>query len=326
MGRREGMTMDEVSGFQHQPVMAEEILNVFAPVPAGVLFDGTLGGAGHATLILDAYPHLDLVGVDQDPMAIEAASRRLARFGGRARVVRARFDQLDQVLDSLGIGAISGALFDLGVSSPQLDHRERGFSYQGDDRLDMRMDPSRSFSAVNLVNEWSLRDLTELFSDNGETRFAPRIAAAIVAARPIETTGQLAETVRNAIPAAARRHGGHPARRIFQAVRIAVNEELDILPGAIDAALRRLTTAGRCAVLSYHSGEDRIVKYRFIQAATGGCVCPPDLPCVCVAVRSVRLLNRGARKPSPAEVASNRRSESARLRAVEKLNVPEEAR
>jgi 16S rRNA (cytosine1402-N4)-methyltransferase len=311
--------------FAHLPVMAAEVVELMVPAPPGVLLDATLGGAGHATAILDAAPHLSLVGLDQDPAAVAASTAFLGRFGARARVVQARFDRLGDVLDSFGIERVSAVLFDLGVSSPQLDQPERGFSYRSEAALDMRMDPGRPRSARDVVNEWEERDLAELFRANGEVRFARRIAKAIISSRPITTTAALADTVKDAIPAAARRTGGHPARRVFQAIRIAVNEELEILPDALDAALDRLVPAGRCVVLAYHSGEDRIVKDRFRQAATGGCICPPGLPCVCGAVPTVRLLNRGARRPSDSEVALNRRAESARLRAVEALPAPSAA-
>jgi 16S rRNA (cytosine1402-N4)-methyltransferase len=183
----------------------------------------------------------------------------------------------------------------------------------------MRMDPTRPVSAFEVVNDWSESALTQLFRMNGEPRFARRLARAVVAARPIQSTAQLSEVVRGAIPAAVRRQGGHPARRVFQAVRVAVNEELHILPGAIDAALAALTPGGRCVVIAYHSGEDRIAKERFRLGATGGCQCPPGLPCVCGATPTLRLLTRGALRPSPAEIEANHRSESARLRAVERL-------
>jgi 16S rRNA (cytosine1402-N4)-methyltransferase len=234
-------------------------------------------------------------------------------------VEQARFDDLAEVLDRAGVDHLSAALFDLGVSSPQLDRPERGFSYRSAGPLDMRMDPSRPLSASDVVNSWPEADLVQLFRANGEARFARRIARAIVAARPLLETAELAEVVRSSIPAAARRTGGHPARRVFQAIRIAVNAELDVLPAAIDAAVDRLVPGGRCVVLSYHSGEDRIVKSRFRLAATGGCVCPPGLPCVCGAEPAVRLLTRGALRPTAQEIATNRRAESARLRAVERL-------
>jgi 16S rRNA (cytosine1402-N4)-methyltransferase len=312
--------------FSHLPVMAAEVVELFAPVPPGVVLDATLGGGGHASAILDRLPDLSVVGLDQDPIAIRAATTALAPYGPRAHVVHSRFDRLDTALDGVGIDRISGALFDLGVSSPQLDRPERGFSYRTDAPLDMRMDPGQSLTAADLVNDSSEQDLVALLVDNGEGRFARRIVRAIVAARPVATTAQLADIVRTAIPAAARRHGGHPARRVFQAIRIAVNDELSVLPVALDAAVARLSPGGRCVVLSYHSGEDRIVKEHFRTAATGGCTCPPGLPCVCGATPTVRLLNRGSRKPSAAEVEANPRSESARLRAVERLPIVETSR
>ncbi len=307
------------AGFVHAPVMRDEIVEIFGPVPPGVVLDGTVGGGGHAAALLGAHAHLTVVGIDQDPAAIEAATTVLAPFGDRATMVRARFDDFAAVLDRLGIDRLSGALLDLGVSSPQLDVAARGFSYRGDGPLDMRMDPEGPTSAADVVNGWTARDLAALLAANGEGRFARRIAAAIVASRPIESTTRFADVVRNAIPAAARRHGGHPARRVFQAVRIAVNSELDILPDTIDGLIALLVPGGRAAVLAYHSGEDRIVKDRFREAATGGCVCPPGLPCVCGAIPTARLLTRGARRPGDAEIATNRRAQSARLRTVERL-------
>lgn len=308
-----------VSSFEHRPVMVDEIVEILSGCPEGVYLDATLGGAGHAAAVLEAAPQLSLVGLDQDPAAVEAATETLARFGDRARVVRSRFDRLDEVLDGLGVERISAALFDLGVSSPQLDRPERGFSYRADAGLDMRMDPAGPITAADVLNGWTEPALARLFRHHGETRFAGRIARAVVAARPLHSTLQLAEVVRAAIPAATRRQGGHPARRVFQAVRVAVNEELDILPDSIDAAIGRLAGGGRLAVLAYHSGEDRIVKERFRQAETGGCTCPPGLPCQCGAVPRARLLTRGSRKPTPSEVAANRRAESARLRSLEAL-------
>jgi 16S rRNA (cytosine1402-N4)-methyltransferase len=305
--------------FEHQPVMVGTIVDLLSAVPEGVYLDATLGGAGHAAALLDAAPQLALVGLDQDPLAVEAAGARLARFGDRVRIVRSRFDRAGQVLESLGVDHLTAALFDLGVSSPQLDRPERGFSYRSEAALDMRMDPDAPLRATDVVNGWDQRELTRLFREHGESRFAGRIARRIVESRPIESTTELAEIVRSAIPAAARRTGGHPARRVFQAIRVAVNEELTILPDALDQVLSRLQPGGRMAVLAYHSGEDRIVKDRFRRAATGGCVCPPGLPCVCGATPSVRLLTRGAMRPSAEEIAVNHRAESARLRAVEGL-------
>lgn len=319
-GQAVGRPMND--NFSHQPVMIEEIVELMVPDPPGVLLDATLGGAGHASAILDAAPQLSLVGLDQDPEAVAASRKALARFEGRATIIEARFDALGDVLDRAGVRELSGALFDLGVSSPQLDWARRGFSYRSDGPLDMRMSPASSVTAAAVVNDWSESDLARLFRDNGEERFARRIARAIVSARPITTTTALANVVRGAIPAAARRTGGHPARRVFQAVRIAVNDELEILPVALDAAIERLAVGGRLAVLAYHSGEDRIVKDRFRNAATGGCTCPPGLPCVCGAIPTVRPLTRGARRPQPGEIEANRRAESARLRAVERIGPP----
>jgi 16S rRNA (cytosine1402-N4)-methyltransferase len=314
----EGLRMSLSNGFAHTPVMVAEVVELMAAVPEGVVLDATVGGGGHAAAILDARPDLSVIGLDQDPDAVAAARATLSRFAGRAEVVRARFDSLSDVLDQRGVSSLSGALFDLGVSSPQLDRPERGFSYRIEGPLDMRMDPLLPRTAADLVNAATEEELTRLLTANGEGRLARRISRAIIAARPLSTTTALAEAVAGAVPMAARRRG-HPARRVFQALRIAVNQELDVLPAALDAAVDRLALGGRCVVLAYHSGEDRLVKQRFVSAATGGCTCPPGLPCVCGAVPSVRLLNRGARRPSAAEVAANRRAESARLRAIERL-------
>jgi 16S rRNA (cytosine1402-N4)-methyltransferase len=302
--------------------MLEEVIDMFAGVPEGVVLDATVGGGGHALALLNAFPHLRVVGLDQDGEAVAAATSVLAPFGARAVVVRARFDALGTVLDELGVGLLSGAIFDLGVSSPQLDRPERGFSYRFDGPLDMRMDRSQAMTAATVVNESTEAELARMFVVHGETNFARRIAAAIVSARPLTTTQQLADVVSSAVPAPARRRG-HPAKRVFQALRAEVNSELAVLPLAIDAALERLAPGGRIVVLAYHSGEDRAVKQRLVYAATGGCECPPALPCVCGAVPVVRLLNRGARKPSAEEVAANRRAESARLRAAEALPLDE---
>lgn len=312
---------DGEATFSHRPVMVHEVVALLGSVPPGVVLDATVGGGGHARAILDAHPHLTVIGLDRDPSAVVAAHAVLDGYGSRAEVHLARFDRLVEILDRAGVAALSGALFDLGVSSAQLDRAERGFSYRADAPLDMRMGPDAPRSAADYVNTVAEPELVRLLSANGERRFAPRIARAIIAARPLTTTAQLSEVVRAAIPAATRRTGGHPSRRAFQAIRIAVNEELDVLPGALDAAIDRLAPAGRCIVLAYHSGEDRLVKQRFRAAATGGCVCPPGLPCACGATPTVRLVTRGARKPTADEVAANPRAESARLRVVERLPI-----
>ena len=313
--------------FPHEPVMATEVTDLLTRVPDGLVLDATFGGAGHARRLLEAHPGITLLGIDRDPMAVAAATGELAVFGRRAIIRRARFDALGdvvrQVQDELGTPddrrGLTGVLFDLGVSSPQLDVAERGFSYRRDAPLDMRMDPTVGRTGADVVNESDEDTLVELFADNGETRFARRIARAIIAARPITSTGQLADVVRAAIPAATRRTGGHPARRVFQAIRIAVNEELDQLQTGLDAALGLLRPGGRCVVISYHSGEDRLVKATFLSASTDDCQCPPGLPCVCGADPQFRLVRRGSRKPTEAEIARNRRSEAARLRVLERL-------
>ena len=307
--------------FLHIPVMAEEVVELFRPVPPGVIIDATVGGGGHARRLLEARPDVRILGLDRDPRAVAAAAAHLAPFTDRVTLVRSRFDHLGQIMSDLAIreDEISGVLFDLGVSSPQLDEPERGFSYRWDSPLDMRMDPDDLWSASDVVNGYAEAELAHVLAAYGDERYARRIAKAIVAARPVESTAELAGIVAGAIPAPARRRGGHPAKRTFQAIRIAVNRELDVLPGALDQAIEKTRPGGRVVALAYHSGEDRIVKDRFRHAATGGCTCPVGLPCVCDAVATVRLLRPGALKPQAAEVAMSRRAESARLRAVEKL-------
>lgn len=316
--------MSEAS-YHHLPVMVHDVVDLFGSVPPGVVVDATVGGGGHAAALLEAWPHLKVVGLDRDLDAVAAAADRLSAFGSRAQVRHARFDDLATVMSALGYQGASGALFDLGVSSPQLDRTERGFSHRREGPLDMRMDAGANGgpTAGQLVNEEPEVALARLLRELGDERYAVRIARAIVAARPLTTTTELAEVVRDAIPAPARRRGRHPATRTFQALRIAVNDELAILPGALDAALELLVPGGRCVALAYHSGEDRIVKRRFRLAATGGCTCPPQLPCGCGAVPTVRLLRAGSRVPAADEVVANPRSASARLRAVERLAPPE---
>ena len=311
--------------FEHRPVMLDEVVELVAAVPGGLVIDATLGGAGHASAVLDSRPDLVLLGLDQDDAAIDAATVVLERFGDRATVHRARFDSLAAAVvdtaDRHGHDRAVAVLFDLGVSSPQLDVAERGFSYRNDGPLDMRMDRRRELSADVVVNTYDVDELRRVLTRFGEDRHARRIATAIVAARPIATTSELASIVRDAIPAPARRRGGHPATRSFQAIRIEVNEELGVLPDAIDQAISVLAPGGRCLALTYHSGEDRIVKTRFLEAESGGCTCPSGLPCVCGAQPQVRLLKRGGWTPSPSEVAANPRASSARLRAAEKLEM-----
>ena len=320
-----GLQMSQA--FEHQPVMTAEVVDLFSPVPPGLIVDATVGGGGHARAILEAHPALTVLGIDRDRLAVEAATEALAPFAGRATIRQSRFDALGQVVAEYhrqsGVAdqfdGLSGVLFDLGVSSPQLDVAGRGFSYRRDAVLDMRMDPTSGRTAADVVNLYDEDTLVELFTDNGEGRFARRIARAIVAARPLATTGQLADVVRAAIPAATRRTGGHPARRVFQAIRIAVNDELDQLATALEDALGLLRPAGRCVVISYHSGEDRLVKSFFTRMSTDNCHCPPGLPCVCGADPQFRLVARGARRPTADEIGGNRRAEAARLRVIERL-------
>jgi 16S rRNA (cytosine1402-N4)-methyltransferase len=302
-----------VQSFAHIPVLRDEVVAAFAPVPPGVVVDATVGGGGHSEAVLQAYPHLQIVGLDRDPVALEAAAARLAPFGDRVMLVHAPFSALGDVT----AGPLSAVLFDLGVSSPQLDQAERGFSFRRDAAIDMRMDQSTGTTAGQLVNELPEAALAALFRENGEGRLSGRIARAVVAARPLTSTAQLADVVASAVPAAIRRKG-NPATRVFQALRIEVNDELGQLATALPVALERLAVGGRCAVISYHSGEDRLTKQVFEEARTGGCTCPPALPCVCGAVARHRLVFRGARRPTPEEIAGNRRAGSARLRVIER--------
>ena len=302
--------------FSHDPVMVREITELFAGVPHGFVLDATLGGAGHTTAILDAHPGLSVLGLDRDPAALAASRERLAPYGDRVMLQHRRFDDLDAAMLEAGIAELSGALFDLGVSSHQFDSGERGFSYRHDAPLDMRMDTTEVTTAADVVNQASEIEIAQILREYSDEKFAGRIARAIVSARPIHTTSELADIVASAIPAPARRRGGHPAKRTFQALRISLNKELEILPNAIDSAVRRTSSGGRVAVLSYHSGEDRIIKARFKQHATGGCECPSQLPCGCGAQRIVQLV-RVSSKPSAVEQEKNPRSTSARLRVAE---------
>jgi len=299
--------------------MLDEIVETLGCVPPGVIIDATLGGAGHSAALLEANDQISIVGLDRDEMALDAARVRLAPHHHRVSLHHCRFDSIAEVVRSLGHEQVSGCLFDLGVSSPQLDRADRGFSFRNDGPLDMRMDRTEGQTAADVVNNYDERSLVSILRRHGDEPHARRIASAIVAARPISSTAELAEVVRQAVPAPARRRGGHPARRSFQAIRIEVNEELSILQDALDQAIDLLAPDGRCAVLAYHSGEDRIVKRTFRHAA--GEVPPPrpDLPPPPGTVATVRLLWRGARRPSEQEVARNPRAAAARFRAVEKL-------
>ncbi len=304
--------------YHHQPVMCREVVKVLRDVPEGVVVDATVGDGGHAEALLESLPHIRLVGLDQDPEALRTAAERLTPHGDRVTLHRATFDALGAMLDSIGHAETSACLFDLGVSSRQLDRPERGFSYRLDGPLDMRMDPDGPVTAADIVNGTSEDTLAAMIRRNADERHARRIAAAVVAQRPFTTTTQLARAVAAAVPATTRRRA-HPARRTFQALRIEVNKELEMLERALTGAIERLSDSGRCAVLSYHSGEDRIVKSVFRTAA--GEVPPPrpGLPPPPAPAATVRLLGRRARTPTDSEKAANHRAGSARLRAVERL-------
>ncbi|MCV2491394.1 16S rRNA (cytosine(1402)-N(4))-methyltransferase RsmH [Geodermatophilus sp. YIM 151500] len=310
----------------HVPVLLERVAALLAPACAAdgaVLVDATLGLAGHALALLDAHPGLRLVGLDRDPEARAEAARRLESAGhaDRATLVPAVFDELPDVLARLGIDEVQGVLFDLGVSSLQLDRPDRGFSYATDAPLDMRMDPGAPRTAADVVNTYSAGDLTRVLRVYGEERFAARIAAAITRERerePFTSTGRLAELVRAAIPAATRRTGGHPAKRTFQALRIEVNDELGALSRALPAALDALALGGRVVVITFHSLEDRMVKQ--VLAAGAGDRTPPELPVPLPELGPVlRLLTRGGEAAGAAEVAANPRAASARVRAAERI-------
>lgn len=307
--------------FSHTPVLLEEVLALLNIRADGVYVDGTVGGAGHACEIAKRLSTGRLIGLDKDPDAVKAAAERLSMYPN-ARVVEADFADIPAVLDRLGIEKADGILLDLGVSSHQLDDSARGFSYHADAPLDMRMSQS-GMTAAQLVNGYSGAQLAKILYEYGEERFAPRVVSAILKAReqkPIETTSELAEIVSNAYPAAARRgESGHPARKTFQAVRIAVNGELDCLDAALGGAFERLGPGGRFAVITFHSLEDRMVKRRFADYAKG-CVCPPEFPvCVCGRVPRGRLITKKPVEAGGSEQEENRRSRSAKLRVIEKL-------
>ncbi len=307
----------DLLSFSHLPVLVNEVVELIEPLPAGTFVDATLGGAGHAVAILNARPDLAMVGIDQDADAREAAARRLAQFSDRVQIVAGRFDGLAQILqDYAATSTISGLLFDLGVSSPQLDRVERGFSFRNDGPLDMRMDRSMSLTAADVVNGYDERSLSRVLRTYGDEKFASRIASTIVAARPVNSTGELAAIIVQAIPAAARRSGGHPAKRSFQAIRIEVNDELGVLERAMEAALDAVVPGGRVLVLTYHSGEDRIVKSAFRRRST--VEHPPGLP-VEVERAEFSIVRPAVRRASEVEEQANPRARSARLRAIERI-------
>ncbi|MDO8963312.1 MAG: 16S rRNA (cytosine(1402)-N(4))-methyltransferase RsmH [Coriobacteriia bacterium] len=309
--------------YRHTPVLLAEVLQYLSPHPGSIVVDCTLGAAGHSDRIAALIaPTGTLVGIDQDDAALIAAADTL-RLGQQTFLLKGNFGELDRLLTEANIPYVDGFLFDLGVSSPQLDFVERGFSYHGDAPLDMRMDPAAGgITAADVVNSYQESDIARVIREYGEERWATRIAAFIVAARarrPVATTSQLVDIIKSAVPAAARREGPHPARRTFQALRIEVNRELEVLETALRSSIRWLVPGGRVVVISYHSLEDKVVKRVFNELSTG-CTCPPDLPvCVCGVKPVLRVLTRRAVPPTDEEVERNPRSRSAKLRAAERL-------
>jgi 16S rRNA (cytosine1402-N4)-methyltransferase len=311
---------------RHIPVMRDRVLALLAPAlqtPGAVMVDATLGLGGHAEQALTQFPDIHLVGLDRDREALRLSGERLAPFSGRTTLVHAVYDELPEVLESLGIPAVQGILFDLGVSSMQLDEVDRGFSYAHDAPLDMRMDPTTELTAAEILNTYPAGDIVRVLREYGEEKFATRIVSRIVderAREPFTNSARLVELIREAIPQAARRTGGNPAKRTFQALRIEVNGELDVLRAAIPAALNSLSLGGRIVVMSYQSLEDRIVKQALAEGAESKA--PRDLPIIPDSMKPwLRLITRGAEMASDAEIASNPRAASVRVRAAERVAV-----
>ena len=311
-----------MSEFHHVSVLLDECIEGLNIKPDGIYVDGTLGGAGHSYHIAERLTTGRLIGIDRDPVALKAAGERLSPFADRVTLVHSNFCRMGQVLQELGISGVDGILLDLGVSSPQLDDGSRGFSYMTDAPLDMRMDNGDALSADTVVNTWSYEKLKRILYDYGEERYAPAIAAAIVRKRevsPIRTTLELVDVIRSAMPPAALREKQHPAKRTFQAIRIAVNDELNSVSKAMDAAIPCLNPGGRLAVITFHSLEDRIVKNAMAEAAKG-CTCPPNFPvCVCGKKPKVKLITRKPIVSGDEELERNPRARSAKLRICEKL-------
>ncbi len=311
-----------MSEFHHVSVLLEECIQGLAIKPDGIYVDGTLGGAGHSSCIAAKLTTGRLIGIDRDNVALEAAAERLRPFEDRVTLVHANFCDMDQALQELGIDKVDGILLDLGVSSPQLDDGQRGFSYMTDAPLDMRMNGEDTRDARQIVNTWSYEELKRILYDYGEERFAPRIAAAICRRReqaPIETTLELVDVIKSAMPASALREKQHPAKRSFQAIRIAVNDELGAVETVMKKAVPLLNPVGRLAVITFHSLEDRIVKNAMAEAAKG-CTCPPSFPvCVCGKKPQVRIVTRKPIVSGEEELERNPRARSAKLRICEKL-------
>ena len=313
--------VQEDLSYGHRPVLLEECLDALCIRPDGVYVDGTLGRAGHSLEIARRLTTGRLIGIDRDETAITAARERLRDYLDHVTLVHSNFDRIGEILEELNISGVDGMLFDLGVSSPQLDDAQRGFSYMHDAPLDMRMDRTAALDARQVVNQWPYEELRRILYDFGEERYAPAIAKKICAYRtekPIETTLELADLIRSAMPAAALREKQHPAKRSFQAIRIAVNDELGELPPMLRAAEKNLKPGGRLAVITFHSLEDRIVK-RELQALATGCTCPPEFPvCVCGKKPKMKLITRKPIVSGEEELNENPRARSAKLRVAEK--------
>ena len=311
-----------MSEFTHRPVLLDECMEALNIRPEGIYFDGTLGRAGHSGQIARRLTTGRLICVDRDQAALDAARERLAPWMDRIILVHSNFDRVDEILDKLSLPGVDGMLFDLGVSSPQLDDASRGFSYMRDAPLDMRMDRDEGLTAADVVNGWSQEELKRVLFQYGEERYAPQIAGAIVrrrADKPIATTLELVDVIRSAMPPKALREKQHPAKRSFQAIRIAVNDELASVERMLQRAVPRLNRGGRLAVITFHSLEDRVVKTGLAGFARG-CTCPPDFPvCVCGKTPDIKLVNKKPILPSDTEIRENPRARSAKLRAAEKL-------
>ena len=307
--------------FEHQSVMPEEVLHWLQPIAGGIYLDGTLGGAGHSRLILDAAAESHLIGLDRDPAALQEAKSILAPYGDRVSLHHATFDQAAQILQQLGIDGLDGMLLDLGVSSHQLDTPERGFSFRYDAPLDMRMNPTTGITAADVVNQFEEAELLRIFFEYGEERYSRRIVRRILAQRQesaLMKTGELAELIRQAIPGGHKPSRIHPATRVFQALRIYVNDELGQLERGVTTAISLLKPGGRLVVISFHSLEDRIVKH-LLRKKAQGCICPPRLPvCQCDHTPDVKILTRRGVKAGEDEIEQNSRSRSAILRAAER--------
>ena len=311
-----------MSEFYHVSVLLDECIQALNIKPDGIYVDGTLGGAGHSSQIAARLTTGRLIGIDRDPKALKAAGERLAPYADRVTLVHSNFSQLDEVLENLGIEGVDGILLDLGVSSPQLDEAERGFSYMADAPLDMRMNSEDSLTAHEVVNTWPREELRRILYEYGEERYAPQIAAAIErrrAEKPIETTLELVDVIRSAIPPAALREKQHPAKRSFQAIRIAVNDELGAVGRVLEVAVPKLNRKGRLAIITFHSLEDRLVK-NGMAANARGCTCPPNFPvCICGNKPKVKLISKKPIVSGPEELERNPRARSAKLRVCEKL-------